>query len=88
MLIHLFKKIDMAVERLTKKQIKLVARIWVGSMIRELDGGFTEGECGIQDHQIYGVVSEARRIGHVILKNHPSFSDLNEIVEYVKQIKN
>lgn len=72
----------MEAERLSKKKLKLIARIWAGSMLTQLDRGFDNTGLNIDD-ECY-IVEEAIRHGTRILNGLPENSDLNEIIKNVK----
>lgn len=71
---------------LTKKQIKLAAKLWAyrrlcSTIIDPIEGNenFSEEESELISDEIY-------RIGDRLKGNYPSFSSYEEIIDYVKSL--
>lgn len=74
-------------ERLTKKQLRTIGRIWAGSQLVLLDGGGMDERSGISNYDNASLaVEEAQRQGRIILGKHPVFTDLPDIVKYVRTL--
>lgn len=72
---------------MTKKQLTLVGKIWAGSQLVEVDGGFTNEQAGLSEKDDAShIITEANRLGAKILGNHPSFANIQEIIKYVKSL--
>lgn len=81
----IIKVLLLGMKDLSKTELKTIGRIWAGSMLVELDGGFLNSEAGLnQNDDASIIVSEAIRHGRKLLGGHPSISNLNEITEYVR----
>jgi hypothetical protein len=69
--------------RLTKKQIKLLVRIYAGSQLLNLPTWFHDA-CDA-DHE--SIEQERKRLAVQFLGRHPSFGTDEDIYNYVKQTK-
>jgi hypothetical protein len=72
-------------KNIDKKRLKLIARIWTGSMLVSLDKAFDP--TGLSQDDEYYIVEFAIKEGKKILRGLPSMTNLNDIVETVKSIE-
>ncbi len=77
--------------KLTKKQLRLIGKLWAAVILINCEGGFSSDEVteDTTEDQLDIIVKEAIRQGDKILRGHHSARGLGtiaEIAEYVKSI--
>ena len=75
------------IKKLTKKQIKDIARIYAGTIVKFSDSDpWSEPELNLNNNDRDIIAQECRNIGLKLLKNDPAFEKVNCIIKYVINI--
>lgn len=74
-------------KKLTKAQIKKIARVWAGELILSTDMGFDEKELGITQEELDQILESFYFIGNKYVLEGNKMGTLKQIIDRVRSIK-
>jgi len=73
-------------KKLSKRKLKLIAKVWIGSIAYSSEGGFISESVGLSEDELSFIVTHAQEIGVKMCGAIGTNGDLEDIVKKVKSI--